>query len=108
MYNTEQRRILTDFFADNRERAMTVEEAAEGVASYCTERGIAAPGKSTVYRLVSKLCAEEVLRRFAREDKRFVYQLAACPEEVRMAPTPPSSSRILSATTSLVGFWRRV
>ena len=33
---------------------------------------------------------------------------AACPEEVRMAATPPSSSAIFLATASLVGFWRRV
>ena len=81
MYNTEQRKIITDFFEMNFERAMTVEEAAEGIASYCRKEGLAAPGKSTVYRLVSKLCEEDVLRRFARDDKRFVYQLAACPED---------------------------
>ena len=81
MYNTEQRRIVTAVFGENREQAMTVEEAAEGIAAYCAKKGINAPGKSTVYRLIAKLCGEDVLRRFAREDKRFVYQLAACPEE---------------------------
>lgn len=80
MYKTEQKKIVADFFGENRERALTVDEAADGIAVYCAGRGLAAPGKSTVYRLVSKMCEEDILRRFAREDKRFVYQLAACPE----------------------------
>ena len=34
--------------------------------------------------------------------------LAACPLEVRTAPTPPSKAAIFAATASLVGFCRRV
>ncbi|MBO4217282.1 MAG: transcriptional repressor [Clostridia bacterium] len=80
MYNTEQRKTVTDFFNENCERALTVEEVASGIVLYCAGRGIAAPGKSTVYRLISKMYEEEKLRRFARDDKRFAYQLAVCPE----------------------------
>ncbi len=79
MYNTEQRKIVTDFFTANRERAMTVDEAARGISALCAERGVAAPGKSTVYRLISKLFGEHVLKRFTRDDKRFLYQIAGCP-----------------------------
>ena len=35
-------------------------------------------------------------------------KLAACPEEVNTAPTPPSRAAIFLATASLVGFARRV
>ena len=43
-------------------------------------------------------------RDFDRQANRF----AAWPEEVSIAPTPPSRSAILAAAWSLVGFWRRV
>lgn len=35
-------------------------------------------------------------------------KLAAWPDEVSMAATPPSISQILAATVSFVGFCRRV
>lgn len=69
-YNTEQKRMITDFLKQNRERHFTVEEIT---AAVCKEGA----GKSTVYRHVSKLFEAGVLRRFeTAESKKFVYQYA--------------------------------
>ena len=39
---------------------------------------------------------------------KIVSAIAAAPEEVESAPTPPSSELIRSSKTSLVGLFRRV
>lgn len=72
-YRTEQRSMLLRFLTENRERAFTVEEAVE-----CMRRrlGKDAPGKSTVYRLMTRLVEERAVKRFVSgNSRRFVYQL---------------------------------
>ncbi len=72
-YQTEQRATLLRFLEDNRERAFTIEEAVAELQRTCGE---AAPGKSTVYRLMQRLVEEkEVKRLVAGNSRRFVYQL---------------------------------
>ncbi|MBE6546131.1 MAG: Fur family transcriptional regulator [Ruminococcaceae bacterium] len=72
-YRTEQKTMLSDFLRANREHAYTVDELAEGMRlSY----GEAAPGKSTVYRLMTHLVEEGTVKRFVKgHSRRFVYQI---------------------------------
>ena len=66
-YNTEQRAMLTGFLKDNNESALSAEEIAEGLKEKYKEE---APGKSTVYRLLSRLCEEGSVKRFSSECKK--------------------------------------
>lgn len=69
-YNTEQKRRIIDFLKNNANRHFT---AAEITAAVCD----ANLGKSTVYRLISKLFEAGVIRRFETAGiKSFVYQYA--------------------------------
>ena len=71
-YMTGAKKQLLDFFAENKDRHYTVEEIVTALSH--TERH---PGKSTVYRQVSKLCEDGVIRRFeAAGEDSFVYQYA--------------------------------
>ncbi len=66
-YATRQKQIVVDFLRRNRDRQLSMAEVADGVSDEV--------GKSTVYRQVSKLCDEGVLRRFRGENaKSVVYQ----------------------------------
>lgn len=74
-YATEQKRILVKFLRDHAETAYTVEEL---VLSLRESYGEAAPGKSTVYRLITKLTEEGTLKRFVRgHSRQFAYQIVA-------------------------------
>lgn len=67
-YNTEQKRKITEFLKNNANRHWTASEIANAV---CDE-GL---GKSTAYRIISKLFESGVLRRFeTASTKSFVYQ----------------------------------
>ena len=72
-YNTEQRAMLTGFLKDNNESALSAEEIAEGLKEKYKEE---APGKSTVYRLLSRLCEEGSVKRFSSECGTKLYQLS--------------------------------
>ncbi len=72
-YETEQKKMLLEFFKNHAEEAFTVEELAEGMRGVYGER---APGVSTVYRLVTSLGEAGCLRRFVKGNSRhFVYQM---------------------------------
>ena len=74
VYNTEKRSEITAFLSENRDRAFSLEEICAAVLP--TEKG-----KSTVYRLVSKMCEEGSVRRLAEERSRHVtYQYLGCNE----------------------------
>lgn len=60
-YDTGARRALTEFMKDNAGRQFTADEIAEQLS--------AAAGKSTVYRLLSRLCDEGELRRLPRDGR---------------------------------------
>ncbi len=78
-YNTRQKNLLLAFLREHPNASYTAEEIAEGLlASYGTE----APGKSTVYRLLNTLAAEEQLRTFSKKgSRRSYYQIAECNHE---------------------------
>ena len=71
-YETEQKKLLIALFRANPDRFYTVDEVAEIISGDSDDRSC---GKSTVYRLVSRLCDEGVVVKHAREGSRkFYYQ----------------------------------
>lgn len=74
-YNTEQKRLIIDFLKEHSDRHFTATEIADSV---CNGSNM---GKSTVYRHMSKLFQQGVVRRFEVSDsKSFVYQYAGAKE----------------------------
>ncbi len=72
-YQTRPRTQLLNFLKENPERGYTAEELAQELSA---RYGNDAPGKSTVYRLVSKLVQEEEIKRFEEDNaKRARYRL---------------------------------
>jgi len=72
-YHTEQKKLLSDFLHKNSDRAFTVEEICTRLRD---QSGAAAPGKSTLYRLMTALVEEGSVKRFVRGNSRkFAYQL---------------------------------
>ncbi len=72
-YATEQKKMLSDFLRQNCEKAFSVEELMiEMQKAY----GDSVPGKSTVYRLITRLVEEGSVKRFVKgHSRRFVYQI---------------------------------
>ena len=69
-YNTEQKRLLVDFFKNNPDSSYTVEEIVKKTGDKLA--------KSTVYRLIVRLTEEGILKRMTRGNSRtFVYQMIA-------------------------------
>lgn len=84
-YQTKPRRLLLDFLAKNSDQSYTAEELA---AALRAEYSDAAPGKSTVYRLVSKLSQEEQIRRTEPEGvHRSYYQINQCHDHLHLKCT---------------------
>ncbi len=74
-YCTEQKKMLLSFLQKNGERAYTVEELADGMKR---QSGADAPGKSTVYRWMTRLVEEGTVKRFVKgHSRRFVYQITS-------------------------------
>ena len=68
-YHTEGREALIDFLSRNPDRQFTVDEL------FMEVRGTAEIGKSSIYRQLGELCAEESVRRFYSDgSKRALYQ----------------------------------
>jgi Fur family transcriptional regulator, ferric uptake regulator len=76
-YETRQRRILLDYLTEHPDRGFSIEELYECLFDeYPPDR---VPGKSTLYRLVAKLVAEGLVKRFSGGQGRiFAYQIVAC------------------------------
>ncbi len=69
-YKTGQKRAVLDFFKSNCDRHFSVAEITDEVCKN-------GAGKSTVYRQISKLLEQGVIRRFETPDSaQFVYQYA--------------------------------
>lgn len=84
-YQTKPRRMLLNFLAENPEQSYTAEELA---AALSREYGPEAPGKSTVYRLVSKLAQEEQIRRSEPEGVHLsYYQINRCHDHLHLKCT---------------------
>ena len=74
-YNTEQKKQLIDFMTRHAQTAFSADETAKGLEE---ELGENAPGKSTVYRLLSRLCEEGKVKRFTeRGERQSYYQIVA-------------------------------
>lgn len=67
-YNTAARKTLVSFLRNNRERQFSSSEIAEAVSDSGNL------GKSTVYRQLSELCAEGIVRRYADGNRHPLYQ----------------------------------
>lgn len=64
-YKTQQKLLLLDFLKSNSSSSFSIEELAERIPV----------GKSTIYRLISKLIAQNHVRRFIKPGARgFSYQ----------------------------------
>lgn len=74
-YNTEQKKLLLEFLESNSDNSYTVDEIVEAL---CKRAGAKAPGRSTVYRLMTALVEEKRVRRFSGEgSRRFLYRIIA-------------------------------
>lgn len=73
-YRTEQKTLLVAFMEAHKNEQFSAEELSE-ILMRSSKEGGKAPGKSTVYRLVSGLAEEGVLRRFPKSEGRgWLYQ----------------------------------
>ncbi len=74
-YHTIQKRLLIDFMTENCDSSFTVEELAERIRKKYPD---CAPGKSTLYRLITKLTEDGSVKRMTQGGGRSaVYQIAA-------------------------------
>lgn len=74
IYMTRQRKALTEFLMRHADEAFTVTQAAQRMRE---EAPAAAPGRSTVYRLMADLANDGMLRRFYEaDDRQATYQYA--------------------------------
>lgn len=72
-YNTEQKKALLNYLSQHEDRQYSAEELSALLAE--GEGEGKAPGKSTVYRLVTELADEGILRRFPKNEGRgWLYQ----------------------------------
>ena len=72
-YVTEQKKILKKILEENSDSAYTVEELMEKLRERC---GDSAPGKSTVYRLITHLVEDGTVKKFSDEGSRkWSYQI---------------------------------
>ena len=70
-YNTEQKKLLLGFLEENHDSAYTIEEITNELKS----RG-ASVGKSTVYRLMTRLVEEKrVKRQLADGSRKAIYRI---------------------------------
>ncbi|MBQ3573159.1 MAG: transcriptional repressor [Clostridia bacterium] len=68
-YNTHQKKLLIDFLKLNCDTAYTIEEIAAAIPV----------GKSTIYRLMTKLIENGIVKRFSGDTGRiFLYQYISC------------------------------
>lgn len=73
-YQTEQKKVLVGFMKEHPQEQYTAEELS-ALLEERTPAGGQAPGKSTVYRLVSELSENGTLRRFPKSAGRgWTYQ----------------------------------
>ena len=73
-YKTEQKKAIFNFLAAHSEQAFTMDEIVEALQSDASLP--AAPGKSTVYRIIPSLVEEGRVKRFVEGTSRhFRYQL---------------------------------
>ncbi len=73
-YQTEQKRVLLAYMKAYSEESFTIEELCERLKQETALT--AAPGKSTVYRIMPKLVEEGLVKRFVKGNgRKFLYQM---------------------------------
>lgn len=73
-YQTIQKKMLLEFMKLHNDKAFSVHELSEGLKDEMTEDAI--PGESTIYRLMSTLVEEGLVKRFVKGNSRqFLYQM---------------------------------
>ena len=71
-YRTENKKVVTDFFINNKEKHFTI----DGVIDALMADGVEIP-KSSLYRIIGNLCRSGVIRRYETKGvDSFVYQYA--------------------------------
>ena len=72
-YVTEQKKILKKILEESCDSAYTVEELMQKLCDRC---GDSAPGKSTVYRLITHLVEDGTVKKFSKDGSRkWSYQI---------------------------------
>ena len=72
-YTTVGKKKLVDFFVENPDRQFTADEIYEQVSAM-GDKTDKRPGKSSVYRQLSGLCEEHLVRRFHADGNKYLYQ----------------------------------
>ncbi len=68
-YNTKQKQLLIEYLKNNSQKQFTIQQIAEEI---CAKSKI---GKSTVYRLISKLTDDGIIMRYVNDsNNKVVYQ----------------------------------
>lgn len=71
IYNTAAREALVSFLASNPDRQFTTDQIFESLIEISGNKN---PGKSTIYRLLSKLCHEGVVQRSRDDGANYLYR----------------------------------
>ena len=75
-YHTEQKKALLDFLTRHCDTPFTIEELVRAMEEELGPEAV--PGKSTVYRLMTRLVDEGTVKRFVKGNSRhFLYQIVA-------------------------------
>lgn len=71
-YNTAAKSMVLSFFKANRDQHFTTEQVIKALRGTA---GANAPGSSTIYRVISRICDEGLIRRFSDEENaNYLYQ----------------------------------
>ena len=73
-YNTIQRTCILSFLETNTEQAFTVKEIAEGIRSDSSAG--CSPSESTVYRIMTDLVKNGIVRRRINQNREYQYRLS--------------------------------
>lgn len=75
-YDSIQKRALIDYMRRHNDRPLTIDEIISGLTAEAHTGNYIVPGKSTVYRLMTKLVESGSVKRFVRGNSRqFLYQI---------------------------------
>lgn len=107
-YQTEQKRVLLAYMKAHSEESFTIEELCERLKQETALT--AAPGKSTVYRIMPKLVEEGLVKRFVKGNSRkFLYQMVCkehCDRHLHMKCSVCGKLHHMEDTESEALFWQ--
>lgn len=107
-YQTEQKRVLLAYMKAHSEESFTIEELCERLKQEMALT--AAPGKSTVYRIMPKLVEEGLVKRFVKGNgRKFLYQMVCgehCDRHLHMKCSVCGKLYHMEDTESEALFWQ--